>query len=419
MKVLVVGAGLIGVTTAYFLNRQGYDVTVVDGEEGAGRQTTFANGGLLTSSMPHPWNGPGSWRVLMSSVARSDAALQLRLRALPSLTGWGISFLRNSRPECFKRNTLSNLRLSVHSLKVLGAIRRECSIDYGHATRGSLKIFRDPTALERATAATAWLTPEGLIFRSLSVEQTVELEPGLAPIGDQLAGALHCASDEVGDAYRFCTGLAEQARNCGVEFRFRTSVRSLDVRNNLIRGVVTEEGRLIADRYIVAAGSYSTPLLERIGIHLPVRPAKGYSVTFTQRSGTEILGIPVIDDQLHAAITPLEGAIRVAGTAEFASFDRTLNPIRVRNLLALLQSVLPQTHFEPAMAKAWCGLRPMSADGVPIIGPTAIANLLVNCGHGHLGWTMAAGSARLLTDLVSGNVPAIDPAPYSLERFLC
>jgi D-amino-acid dehydrogenase len=417
MNVLVVGSGLIGVTTAYFLRCRGYQVTVIDREEGAGRDASFANGALLTPSMPEPWNAPGCWRVLLASLGRPDAAFQLRLRALPALAGWGVTFLRNSRAAVFERNTLTNLRLALHSLKVMESLRQQTGIEYDRATPGTLRVFRDAAALDRATAAANRLSSEGLTFRRLSPKEIVELEPGLAPIVARLAGALHYRTDERGDAYRFCVALADHLRQRGVEFRFRTEVLSLEVHSRRVTAAMSVGERFVADRYVVAAGSYSTPLLRHIGIHLPVRPAKGYSITFDTGRNLRSLSIPVVDNDWHAAVVPLGARIRVAGTAEFAGFDRTLNPDRVRNLLRLLREVLPEAHFDPADAKPWCGLRPMSADGVPIIGPTPISNLVVNTGHGHLGWTMAAGSAHLLADLMSGESPCLDPTPFYLSRF--
>jgi D-amino-acid dehydrogenase len=415
MKLLIIGGGLIGVTTAYFLRQHGHEVTVIDREEGPGRETSFANGALLTPSMPEPWNAPGCWRVLLSSLGRSNAAMQLRLRALPGLAGWGVTFLRHSRAALYERNVLSNLRLALYSLEVMQSVRQQTRIEYGHSASGSLRVFRDRTALEQASEVATRRLSECLSFRKLSRHETVELQPALAPIVNQLAGAIHYGIDETGDAYRFCVALADYARGQGVKFCFRTPV-SLEVRLGRVTAAVSEGKRFDADRYIVAAGSYSTPLLRRVGVHLPVRPVKGYSVTFDADQGRPSLSIPVIDDQLHAAVVPLEGALRVAGTAEFAGFDRTLNPDRVRNLLKLLRDVLPQAQIDPATARPWCGLRPMSADGVPIIGATPISNLWVNTGHGHLGWTMAAGSAQLLADLMSDSFPSIDAAPYELAR---
>lgn len=417
MKVLVVGSGLIGVTTAYFLRRRGHEVTVVDRQEGPGRETSFANGALLTPSMAEPWNTPGSWRVLLRSLGRSDAALQLRLRALPTLAGWGVAFLRNSRAATFERNALSNLRLALYSLEVMKLLRQETGIEYGRTTRGSLRVFRDSATLDQAFATAHQLLSEGLRFRRLSTEETVDLEPALEPIASQLRGALHYEADETGDAYKFCVALADHARQQGVHFRFRTEVSSLEARADRMTAVVSGRERFVADRYIVAAGSYSTPLLRGVGVRVPVRPAKGYSITFDGQQKPHALSIPVIDDQLHAVVVPLEGAIRVAGTAEFAGYDFALRPARIRNLLTLLQTVLPQAQFDPAIGKPWCGLRAISADGVPIIGPTPVSNLLVNTGHGHLGWTMAVGSAQLLADLTCGNSTSISPAPFALARF--
>jgi D-amino-acid dehydrogenase len=417
MKVIVIGSGLIGLTSAYFLKRQGHEVTVLDREAGPGRETSFANGALLTPSMSDPWNAPGCWRVLVASLARSDAPLQLRLRTLPSLAGWGIKFLKNSNPTIFERNTRTNLQLALHSLKAMESLRQETSIEYGRTALGALKVFRDLASLDRASAATQPLRAYGLSFRRLSSEETIQLEPALAPIASQLAGAIHYATDETGNAYRFCVALADIVRKMGVELCFGTNVSSLEMQSGKVTAVLSGQQRFTADRYIIAAGSYSPLILRSVGIHLPVRPAKGYSVTFDCPPGKTSLRIPVIDDALHAVVVPLEGAIRVAGTAEFAGYDLSLPQPRIQNLLSLLGEILPQVAFDPAAAKPWCGLRPMSADGVPIIGATSIANLWLNTGHGHLGWTMAAGSGQLLADLMSQNTSAVDPAPFALARF--
>jgi D-amino-acid dehydrogenase len=417
MKVLIIGSGLLGLTTAYLLRRSGHQVTVLDREDGPGLGASFANGGLLTPSMPGPWNTPGCWRSLLSSIGRQDATMQLRLSALPGLARWGIGFLQNSTAARHQRNTLNNLRLALHSLRVMESIRGETGIDYGRIARGTLRLFRNPSAFERASAETR-LSSEGLTFRSLSRTETVELEPALRPIESELAGAIHYPTDEAGDSYRFCQSLAKHAREQGVEFRFRTEVSALNVHHGQVTAVNGGAEHFVADRYVVAAGSYSTPLLRRAGIRLPVQPVKGYSVTFDRMQAKEPLGIPIVDDDLYAAVVPLWSGIRVAGTAEFAGYDLASNPPRARNLLRLLQRVLPEVSIDPALAKPWWGLRPVSADGVPIVGPTPVSNLWVNTGHGHLGWTMAAGSAQLLTSLMCRASPPLDPAPYALARFM-
>jgi D-amino-acid dehydrogenase len=417
MKVIVIGAGLIGVSTAYFLNRGGHDVLVLDRADGPGRETSFANGGLLTPSMADPWNAPGCWRTLLASLGRTDAAMQLRVKALPSLAAWGIRFLLNSRLARFERNTLSNFRLALHSLAVMEALRRDVHCEYGRGTAGSLKLFRDAASLERATYASSQLAREGLSFRKVSPAEIVEIEPALVPVESQFVGALQYPADESGDAHRFCLRLAEQARQQGVEFRFATDVASLEMRSGSVAAAVSGAERFVADRYVVAAGSYGTSLLRQLGLHLPVRPAKGYSITFDDREMTPKLCIPLVDDRWHAALVPFEGALRVVGTAEFAGYDLSIDAARIDNLKKLLRGLLPHVQLDPAAARAWCGLRPMSVDGVPIIGATTVPNLFVNTGHGHLGWTMAAGSGQLFADLLSGTPPAIDPAPYAWARF--
>jgi D-amino-acid dehydrogenase len=417
VKALVIGSGLIGITSAYFLSRRGWEVTVLDRQDGPGQETSFANGSLLTPSMPEPWNAPGSWRVLLKSIGRSDSPLQLRLRALPQLAGWGTGFLQNSSRERYEHNAVKNLKLALHSLEVLGSLRRETGIEYGGAAHGSLRVIRDPATLERAIAWAEELHSEGLIYRRLTPDQVVAMEPALEPIGGQLAGGIHYPIDEIGNAYKFCVGLADLARRNGVEFRFRTPVTGIEVRQGNVTAVLSADSRFTADRYIVAAGSYSPLILKELGLDVPVRPAKGYSLTFDRPSPDTPFRVPLADDDFHAVVVPLENVIRVAGTAEFTGYDLSLPDVRIQNLVKLVRQVLPTWLLDAATARPWCGLRPMSVDGVPIIGPTPIGNLWINTGHGHLGWTMAAGSGQLLSDLMTGGSPRVNPEAYALARF--
>jgi D-amino-acid dehydrogenase len=368
--------------------------------------------------MPEPWNAPGSWRALLASVGRSDSPLKLHLKALPHLGTWGAGFLRNSSPVRYERNTVKNLNLALHSLQVLGTLRRDTGIEYGGASHGSLRVIRNAAALDRALAWGERLRAAGgLTFRRLTVEDIVAMEPALAPIGSQLAGGIHYPVDEVGNAYKFCVGLADHARRSGVEFRFATPVSGIEVGRGNVTAVLSGQTRFTADRYIVAAGSYSPILLRELGLNVPVRPAKGYSLTFEHPRLNPPFRLPICDDDFHAVVVPLEGAIRVAGTAEFTGYDLSLPEARIQNLLTLVRQVLPAGGFERAQAKPWCGLRPMSVDGVPIIGPTPIGNLWINTGHGHLGWTMAAGSGQLLSDLMTGGSPRVNADAYALARF--
>jgi D-amino-acid dehydrogenase len=416
MNALVIGCGLIGVTTAFALVKRGLTVTVIDREKGPGRGTSFANGGILTPSMADPWNAPGSWRALLASIGRSDSAMQLRLSALPTFAGWGVRFLRNSTPVVFERNTLSNLKLALYSLEAMEALRRDTEVQYGRATRGTLRIFRNRRALDVAVkTATKW-SCAGATFRALSVPDVLSLEPGLVPISEGIVGGIHYQGDEAGDAHRFCVGIAQAAEQRGVRFTFNTEARVIRTQSGRVSEVRADGERFIADCYVLAAGPYSSILARSAGVSLPVRPVKGYSVTVGLPPEGPPLRIPVVDDELHAVVTPLSDSIRVAGTAEFAGYDLVLRRARIENLLKLLRTVLPRANLDLSSARPWCGLRPMSADGVPFIGSTSISNLFVNTGHGHLGWTMAAGSAQLVADLIFGDTPKIESKAYSPMR---
>ena len=417
MRIAVIGGGLIGLCSAYELRKLGHEVTVLERRESVALETSFANGSLLTPSMSDPWNAPGSWRVLLASLGRSDSPLQLRLKALPGLAHWGIDFLRNSAAARFARNTLNNVRLASYSLKALRNMRETERLEYGQCMAGTMRLFRDQDAFAAAQLASASLTSEGIASRNLTAADVTALEPALAAIERELVGAIHYPGDEFGDAYLFCRLLAERAQHAGVEFRFGQEVRPLEVRNGAIQSVRCGKDKLQADRVVVAAGSYSAPLLQQVGVDLPVRPGKGYSVTFDRPPSAHALQIAVIDDDLHAALVPLGNTLRAAGTAEFAGFDLALRPERVRNLTNLVNRILPKSGIDLAAGRPWCGLRPMSSDGVPIIGATPVTNLWVSSGHGPLGWTMSVGSGRLLAQLMSNLETEIDPSPYALARF--
>lgn len=417
MKALIIGAGVIGVTSAYILARRGWEVTVLERREGPGQETSFANGALLTPSMSEPWNAPGSWKVLLRSLGRSDSPLQLRLKSIPGLLVWGMRFLRESDRTLYERNARKNLALALHSTVVMSRLRRETGIQYGRAASGTLRVFRDPMVLEYALTWAERRRADGLTYRALNRGEVVALEPALAPISSELSGGIYYPQDEIGDAHKFCLAMTEAARNSGVAFHFQTAVSGLPLDGGRVTAVLSGEKRFTADHYVVAAGSFSTLLLRRLGIGIPVQPAKGYSITFDRPSGIPSLRVSIVDDDYHSAVVSLENVIRVAGTAEFAGYDLSLPETRIGNLQKLLGQILPRLKLQRAAVRPWCGLRPLSPDGVPIISRTRIDNLWVNTGHGHLGWTMAAGSASLLTELLTGDTPGIDPGSFGLERF--
>ncbi len=420
MHIVVVGAGLIGVTSAYRLQRAGHTVTVVERESAVARGASYANGGMLTPSMADPWNAPGVWKELLRSLGRADAPMLVRPHAIPSLFTWGLRFLAASSAARFADNTSRNLRLAAYSVAGMEQLRREENLQYAAATLGTMKIYRDARAFEAGLRKAQTCSHPGVEIRALNAAQAVELEPGLADIESDLAGALHFPRDEAGDARLFTEALCDAAQRRGVAFSFNTEVADI-VADSRVRGLKTTKGDIDADAVVVASGCHAGgALLHNLGIRLPVKPVKGYSLTCAPGASAQIpLKMPIVDDALHAALTPLGRTVRIAGTAEFTGFDTKLSPSRIDNLRGLLKAILPR-HAEQLLAGKvlpWAGLRPMSADGVPFIGACGPTGLYVNCGHGHLGWTMADGSARMLADLVDGKSAVLAAADYSPRRF--
>jgi len=416
--VIVIGAGLAGVSAAWALRQKGFNVSVLDARDGPALETSFANAGALTPSEPEPWNAPGVFWDLVKSLFDPHAAMKLRLAPLPGLVGWGLRFLRNSTRKRYEAAARANFALSLYSLKQTQSVRDTLGLEFDNACTGTLKVFQSQDRLEKAAADAARLSDMGLEFRILDREETLELEPQLEPVADRLVGSIHYPLDESGDAHAFTKALAAKCQAAGVEFEWECPVVGLMDRAGKIIGVFTETEEILADAVVVASGQSSWKLLEHLGLHLPVRPVKGYSLTLDMRELNTRPGIPVVDDAMHAIVTPMGDRLRVAGTAEIAGEDRALTPERIDNLKHLVAGIYPELAgplFERDI-QPWTGLRPMSADGRPFIGETRARGLWLTTGHGHLGWTQAMGSAALLADLIAGETPAIDPTPYAANR---
>ena len=418
MKIIIIGAGVIGSTTAYYLAKSGHDIEVIDRQEGPALETSFANAGMLTPSMADPWNAPGIFKTLVSTIGNPHSPFLLRLKALPSLLGWGVSFLNNSREKLYIENIHRSADLSWYSVKLLDELRKKLNIKYDQITTGSIKVFRDMESLEKLARLSEHLIPHGMTYEVLKGNDLLKAEPSLEPVIDKLAGGVHFPDDQAGNAYKFTCEIEKEAMKLGTKFHYGLSVEKIIKRHNNVSAIRTSTGDITADKYILCAGSFSTPLAKSIGINIPVRPAKGYSITVPLNSWNGGPRMPIIDDSFHAAISPLGDVLRIAGTAEFAGLDQSLTPDRLANMYDLLSEVFPD--FAPYFVKEkvieWAGLRPISVDGSPYLGKTDVANLLVNTGHGPLGWTMAAGSAKMLTDIIDGNKPALNPSDYSLYR---
>jgi D-amino-acid dehydrogenase len=423
LRVIVIGAGLAGLTSAYYLQRDGAEVTVIERASGVGLGTSFANGAMLHASLSAPWNSPGILWQLMRWIGREDAPMLLRSRALPDLLGWGLQFLRQSSRHRFEVNARKNLRLAIYSLRLMAQIREHTPLSYSYQGRGLLSVFRSSAAQSERMGELDLLASHGLSLRKLDRDQLLTLEPTLAPIGGELLGGIHYAADEGGDAYAFCTELARVVRAGGADIRCGVTASGFDVAGRHVRcvrvGGAGEE--LAADSFVLAAASDSVELARTAGIDLPVRPVKGYSITMPRRCAPEAApSIGIEDGELHAVVVPV-GAdrIRVAGTAELAGYDLAINARRIENLQHLLARLFPRfaERLRPEEVTPWAGLRPMCADGVPLLGATAIGNLWLNTGHGHLGWTLAAGSARCVADQIAGRATQLDSQDYALDRF--
>ncbi|MCZ6855042.1 MAG: FAD-dependent oxidoreductase, partial [Gammaproteobacteria bacterium] len=336
---------------------------------------------------------------------------------LPSLGLWGLAFLRNSSQARYESSFLKNVRISSYSQSVMAALLLKHPLQFEHTTDGTLQIFRQTKGLEDALKVAHFLKQVQIRHRALSREELIEFEPALAPIRDDLSGGITYPDDEVGNARLFCEELYRVTKRAGVEFRFSEQVLRFEQRRKSITGVVTARERLQADAYVLATGSYSTEFTKQMGFRLPVRPAKGYSLTLPIDESSPRPRYAVIDDELHAAVVPLGESLRIAGTAEFTGFDQSVNSRRIANLQTLLKRIYPEFGVSDQGQEAWSGLRPMTPDGMPILGASPLANLFLNTGHGPLGWTMACGSGKIVADRIMKKHPEFDGSAYGYDRF--
>ena len=421
MHILIVGCGVIGVATAWYLVRGGAEVTVVERGEGPSLETSFANGSMLTPSLSSPWNSPGVWRTLLKYLGREEAALLVRLAAFPALLPWGYRFLRNSRPARHEINLKKNLRLCNYSIEIMAEIRSETAIEYEADRAGIMEVCRDQAGMGRGRAHCSTLRANRVPVKELSAAAVVDMEPALEAIQPKLAGGFFYPADEVGDAYKFSCRLRGYAERHGATFRFGERVERLVAPGGQLQGVRLGDGEeLEADQVVVAAGSYTPGLVAPLGVRLPICPAKGYSLTAPMPEGLPAPVHAVLDDRYKAGVVPLGGRrIRVGGTVEFTGFNLELSSQRVANLRRLLAGVLPR-HAERISAedvRPWCGLRAASPDGVPILGASGVEGLSLATGHGHLGWSMAAGTGKALAQQLLGEPREFPLAGYELSRF--
>jgi D-amino-acid dehydrogenase len=416
MRILILGSGVIGVTSAYYLARQGNAVTVLDRQPGPALETSHANAGQVSPGYSAPWAAPGIPFKALKWLLSRHAPLVVRPRLDPAMWSWMVQMLRNCSAARYAINKGRMVRLAHYSRDCLQELRAETGIGYDERQLGTLQLFRSTKQLAAAHGDIAVLEQYGVPYQLLDAAGCVAVEPGLAHAAPRLVGGLRLPLDETGDCHLFTTRLAARAADLGVDFRYATPITALEGDAAGIRGVCTAGGVLEADRYVVALGSYSTALLKPLGLHLPIYPVKGYSITVPITRPERAPLSTVMDETHKVAVTRLGDRIRVGGTAELAGFDLALRRSRRTVAERVVNDLFPGAG-DVAGAEFWAGLRPMTPDGTPLVGPTRIPNLYLNSGHGTLGWTMACGSGRLLADLIGGRAPEIDCAGLTLDRY--
>lgn len=412
MRIVVLGAGLLGVASAWYLAEDGHEVTVVDRQPEVARETSFANGGQISTSHAEPWANPHVPRQLLKWLGREDSPLLWRLRADPAQWAWGLRFLRECLPSRTRANIVAILRLALYSRQRLQALRAGLGLEYDQLTRGILHFYTDAREYEHALPQAALMREFGCERVAKSAAECLEIEPALRGTTVPVVGGTYTATDESGDARRFTAELAHRCAAHGVTFLPDCTVAALHAAAGRIAGARLADGRMLkADAWVVALGSYSPLLLRPLGVSLPVYPAKGYSVTLPLAAGIVVPQVSLTDDGHKIVFSRLGERLRVAGTAEFAGYDTSINAVRCAAILRRVGAIFPQTAGCEGV-EYWAGLRPATPGNVPLVGRAGHDNLFVNTGHGTLGWTMACGSGKLLADLVAGRAPEVDPAPY-------
>ena len=416
MKVLVLGAGVIGVTAAYELAGAGHEVTVVDRQAAPALETSFANAGEVSPGYSAPWAGPGVPLKAIKWLAMHHRPLVIRPHVDMAFVAWVLAMLRNCTAARYAVNKTRMVRLAEYSRDCLRALRASTGIAYDERMQGTLQLFRTQKQFDSSAGDIAVLRESGVAFELLDAAGCIRHEPALANVRDKFVGGLLLPGDETGDCFKFTQRLAALAAERGVAFRFGTTIDGIARNGAIVDGVATDGGTLTADAYLVALGSYSPLLLRPIGIRIPVYPVKGYSITVPIVDAAGAPESTVMDETHKVAVTRLGDRIRVGGTAELAGYTLKLHEARRKTLSHVVSDLFPKGG-DVSRAEFWCGLRPMTPDGTPVIGATPIANLFLATGHGTLGWTMAAGTGRVIADVISGRAAGIDLSGLTIARY--
>ncbi|AOK03881.1 D-amino acid dehydrogenase [Burkholderia latens] len=416
MRVVILGSGVVGVASAYYLARAGHEVTVIDREAGPALETSFANAGQISPGYAAPWAAPGVPLKAVKWMFEKHAPLAIRLDGTRFQLQWMWQMLRNCTAERYAVNKGRMVRLAEYSRDCLQALRADTGIQYEGRTGGTLQLFRTQQQLDGAAKDIAVLQEANVPFELLSPAELKNAEPALAAVSHKLTGGLRLPGDETGDCQLFTTRLAALAESLGVKFRYNTPIDALAIAGGKIAGVQCGSETVRADAYVVALGSYSTNFIANL-MKIPVYPLKGYSITAPIVNEAAAPVSTVLDETYKIAITRFDQRIRVGGMAEIVGFDKNLRAARRETLEMCVNDLFPGGG-DTSKATFWTGLRPMTPDGTPIVGRTPVSNLFLNTGHGTLGWTMSCGSGQLLADLISGKKPAIQADDLSVHRYL-
>ncbi|MGD8171091.1 D-amino acid dehydrogenase [Vibrio sp. TRT 21S02] len=400
MKVVVLGSGVIGLTSAWYLTQAGYEVTVIDRQPRSGEETSFANAGQISYGYSSPWAAPGIPIKAIRWLLEEHAPLKIKPSLNPQMLHWAMQMLSNCTLDKYRQNKSRMLEIANLSRYCLTELKQKYDLQFEGREKGTLQLFRTEAQLAAIEKDISLLQESHTRSKLLDVNRCLEQEPGLAPVKDKLVGGLYLPDDETGDCYLFCQQITQLAQAAGVEFLFDTQIEQLKTKNGKISEVITNKGSVTADAYVVAMGSYSTQLLKSVGINIPVYPVKGYSLTLPITNEQYAPQSTIMDETYKVALTRFEQRLRVAGTAELAGFDPSLPDKRLATINHVVRDLFPDG-VDFTRAEYWTGFRPMTPDGPPIIGRTTISNLYTNTGHGTLGWTMACGSGYVLAEVIS------------------
>jgi D-amino-acid dehydrogenase len=410
------GAGVIGVTSAWYLAQAGHEVVVIDRQAGPALETSFANAGEISPGYASPWAAPGIPAKAVQWLFMQHAPLILRPQFDLAMLRWLVAMLGNCNARDYAVNKARMVRLAEYSRDKLIELRGATGISYDERSQGTLQLFREEKQLAGIDKDIAVLKADGVAYEVLDRAGCIAAEPGLAGSNQPLAGGLRLPGDETGDCFKFTNTLAQMAADAGVEFRMGTTIQRLVRQGDRITGVETDAGTVTGDAYLVAMGSFSPKLVAPLGMRVPVYPVKGYSITVPIVDEARAPVSTLLDESYKVAITRLGDRIRVGGMAEISGFNNDLPEARRATLEYSLGSLFPGAG-DTSRASFWSGLRPMTPDSTPVLGPTKFGNLFLNTGHGTLGWTMACGSAAVIADLMSGKRAAIETADLSIARY--